>query len=96
MNDGEIMNKIKTPDAFQALKNAVIEDPDYAWSWHCNIAMPLIDAGVNEKTAQEAAATVMRNFFGVDTRESPHYATARGIFSDHTTEAAPGDPVNQQ
>ena len=25
---------------FQALAKAINEDPEYAWAWHCNIAMP--------------------------------------------------------
>ena len=24
---------------FQALAKAINEDPEYAWAWHCNIAM---------------------------------------------------------
>lgn len=34
----------KTARAYRDLQRAMLKDPDYAWSWHCNIAMPIYDA----------------------------------------------------
>ena len=46
--------------------------PDYAWSWHCNIAMVAKDAYSDGRPIHEAAnsraADFMWNAFGVDTR----------------------------
>lgn len=43
------------------------EDPDFAWVWHCNIAMPIYDECSDHTTANRAAARVMQTVFGVDT-----------------------------
>lgn len=53
--------------AFRALANTMQSDPGYAWSWHCNIAMPIHDEGVTHRTANLAAARIMRHVFDVDT-----------------------------
>lgn len=53
--------------AFRALANVMQSDPGYAWSWHCNIAMPIHDEGVTHRTANLAAARIMRHVFEVDT-----------------------------
>lgn len=46
--------------AFDTLKTAMKEDPGYAWSWHCNLAMPIMDAiGVSHADANKAAALLM-------------------------------------
>jgi len=65
--------------AFHALKKALTEDADYAWSWHCNFAMPIHDAGVDAKLANECAARLMQHIFSIDTSKHPHYATAKGV-----------------
>lgn len=64
---------------FSVLRAAIEADPEYAWAWHCNIAMPMIDSGCPDKIANEGAARVMRNIFQVDTSQLPHFRTARGI-----------------
>jgi len=63
--------------AFELLKSAIQSDPAYAWAWHCNIAMPILDstAGVTREGANEAAATVMQHLFGVDMRSSQEWLT---------------------
>lgn len=67
-----------TREAYEAMKAAMATDPSYAWSWHCNIAMPLIDNGIDEKLAQKCAAQLMQHFWGVDTAEHQNFPTARG------------------
>ena len=60
--------------ALVALKRAMAEDPMYAWSWHCNIAMPIMDAtGVSHALANEAAARLMRHLFDIDTSKNEFY-----------------------
>ena len=41
-------------------------DPDYAWSWHCNIAMAYVDAGGDPCTGNQGAARFMKMFANVD------------------------------
>ena len=66
-----------TKEAYEHISNALKTDPDYAWSWHCNIAMAILDADdadVSHKDSNIAAAHVMERCFGVNTAENPNYA----------------------
>jgi hypothetical protein len=69
---GGLVGKITPKQAMDALREAMLEDYSYAWSWHCNIAMASQDAGAPHKEANERAAGFMRNAFGVDTRLPPN------------------------
>lgn len=60
-------------DALKALSEAMQADEDYAWSWHCNIAMNAVDAGAPHRAANERAADFMWGLFGVNTRKSRHW-----------------------
>lgn len=60
------------------LRRAMLKDPDYAWSWHCNIAMVARDAATDvfpgcdvklHKRANVRAGDFMRNLFGVETNK---------------------------
>jgi hypothetical protein len=74
--------------SFEHLKAMINRDADYAWSWHCNIAMSHYDAMIAagythhrsiHKTSNAGAARFMRLAFGVDTTTYLHYAeTQRG------------------
>ena len=60
--------------AIDTLKAALGSDPELAWAWHCNMAVPLIDAGAgNHKVANEAAAHLMQHLFDCDITTHPHY-----------------------
>ena len=62
------------PHAMQQLTAALQADPDYAWSWHCNLAMPVMDVtGVTHRVANEAGARLMRHLFDIDITKHPHY-----------------------
>ncbi len=66
------------PDGITAARVAMdilkaeMKDPGYAWTWHCNVAMPFYD-GLPEnepdrhKRANIGAGRVMRHVFDVDT-----------------------------
>ena len=57
-----------------ALKFAMKDDPDYAWAWHCNVAMPIKDSiGCSHKDANVAAARVMQHLFEVDITKMKEY-----------------------
>ncbi len=48
-------------------------DPDYLWTWHCNIAMGFYDAGGDHKIANEGSARFLQNLTGIDVRKHPHW-----------------------
>lgn len=50
-----------------ALADRLMKDPDWANTWHDNIAVALQDSGVGYKKSQRAAFAVMQALFGVDT-----------------------------
>jgi len=58
-------------DALKVLSGAMKDDPMYAWSWHCNIAMAAIDEGAPRDSGNAAAARFMHAAFGVDTSCAP-------------------------
>ena len=58
------------------MSQAFEKDMDFAWSWHCNIAMAMIDEGCHRDIANIGAANFMKRCFGVDTSECEHYSSA--------------------
>lgn len=67
---GESMNECaevtKTSNAIEKLKEVILHDEGLAWSWHCNIAMCMVDAGCSKKKANIGAKDFMKKLFGVD------------------------------
>jgi hypothetical protein len=62
------------PSPFSMLEETIQADPEYAWSWHCNIAMPIMDSiGIPHELADRAAARIMSNLFNVDTSQHIYY-----------------------
>ena len=57
---------MNTSEAFDTLKSAIQADNDYAWTWHCNVAMPFADEGGSHEQANRAAARFMQTCFDVD------------------------------
>jgi len=60
--------------AMGEVRTAIQVDPEYAWSWHCNIAMASVDEGMEHGAANRAAARFMDLCFGVDTSKNRHYS----------------------
>lgn len=57
--------------AFDQLKAEIQADHAYAWAWHCNVAMPILDhchGALTHRQANELAAEVMQHMFGIDVR----------------------------
>ena len=50
----------QVPAAMKVVTDAMRADPEYAWSWHCNIAMAFVDEGGDHAMANHAAARFMR------------------------------------
>lgn len=61
-----LLDTAKMPGAVQTVIQAMRDDPDYAWSWHCNIAMAAVDSGVPHGIANHAAARFMRSLANVE------------------------------
>lgn len=67
----------KTGRAVRTLSKAMKDDPGFAWSWHCNIAMPIFDAAnkgcvepvMSAAKANEIAKKLMKHLFDVETSE---------------------------
>lgn len=78
----EVMRSLKEKYGDRAplveLSELVSGDPEYAWTLHCNIAMPILDSGAcGHQEANKAAARVMGHLFGVDTSKHPNFPQAR-------------------
>lgn len=57
-----------TGRAYRALTKAMRDDPDFAHSWQCNIAMPILDGAKGKLTHAEANAIadeLMQHLFEV-------------------------------
>lgn len=74
--DAEVSNvatDFLVPQAVKTLQQALREDLDFAWSYHCNIAVAFQDEGGDYKTSNRAAARFMKLFADVDTTKHPAY-----------------------
>lgn len=64
---GDAAQAVDVGTALSVLSKAMQDDADFAWSWHCNIAMTAQDAGAPHNRANIWAANFMHRAFAVDT-----------------------------
>lgn len=64
------------PEAMKVVTEALRSDPDYAWSWHCNVAMASVDEGMGHYEANKAAARFIYSLAGVDTTKHQGFPEA--------------------
>lgn len=59
-----------------AVVYALVNDPEYAWSWFCNLKMPYTDAGASWTSASKGAATFLSILTGgeLDITKHPYWA----------------------
>lgn len=62
-----------TAQAYNILQLALADDPEFAWAYHCNIAVSFQDEGGSHEASNKAAARAMSNMFSVDTSKNEHY-----------------------
>lgn len=75
----------KIADAFEALKVAMAADPEYAWSWHCNLAVPIMDAaGISHEKANVAACYLMQHLFDYDVTADSRYEYGKAPAQEYT------------
>jgi Tfp pilus assembly protein PilF len=72
--------------ALKNLSHVMQKDPEYAHSWHCNIAMMAQDAGASHESANKRAADFMRNSFGVKNSQE---STFLGTINKYCAEDCP-------
>jgi hypothetical protein len=69
--------------SFSDLKALIREDHEYAWSVHCNIAMPILDElACGHQRANHAAARVMSHLFNVDMTKHDHWESLERQWRD--------------
>lgn len=84
---------MEQPSLTDPLIAALIADPEFAWSWHCNIAMACYDKGARSHDACNAGAALFLSRLTdgkVDTTQHPAYAQTQGAETaqDFPTEGA--------
>lgn len=57
--------------ALNEIREAMQADYDFAWSWHCNVAVASQDEGMEHEASNRAAARFMKAAFEVDTSGGP-------------------------
>lgn len=60
-------------DALNGLTFYLNQQPDLAWSWHCNLAMMAVDSGASHLEANIRTADFMLRAFEVDIQKLPEY-----------------------
>lgn len=81
------------PSALSVLSDSMKSDPDYAWSWHCNVAMTAKDAGAPHDRANVWAANFMSRAFGVDTLTQVNAELASSLSAPATPTKVADDVV---
>lgn len=92
----EVANRYVVASPFSALRQAIKSDADYAWSWHCNVAMSFVDEGVSHETANRGAARFMYSAFDVNTALFGHFTNMEKHWKQtamKTTETPPAVKV---
>ena len=78
------MSNLLTPldleTCFNVIRQQCLDDPMYMWSWHCNFALPIMDATMaDHEKANQAAALIMAQVFNVDSTTSPYYCYNKSL-----------------
>lgn len=82
--------KLPIVDSLESIIAAMVNDPDYAWGWHCNIAMAAHDSGAGPHDACNRGAALFLNLLSdgrVDTTTHPAYAQTQDSKSQDGQEA---------
>jgi hypothetical protein len=66
-------------------KRCIQASEDYAWTWHCCIAVSMQDEGVSHQTSNKAAARFMKLAFDVDVTKFSEWKAFESKWSEHET-----------
>lgn len=90
----ETMLATKGARGYGLLLQALQDDPAFAWSWHCNVAVVAQDEGLDHAAANRAAARFIKAAFGVDTSVPPlvdkYEVIAAEVSAENAQRAAAG------
>jgi hypothetical protein len=82
------------PHLLDQFTEALKADPDLAWSWHCNLAMPIMDrVKCSHTAANEAAADLLRHLFHIDIRSNSCWAITVQPEEPSGVRIAPEKPI---
>lgn len=84
--------QITPAQAMDALKEAFVADPSYAWTWHCGVWAAAYDEGMETSAANRAAARLMSMAFDVDTSKHENFAATQA--SAPSPEATKPEPID--
>jgi len=62
---------VTVPEAMKVVTDALKSDPEYAWSWHCNITMAQVDEGNDQAIAEHGSMRFLGLLCG-ETLEPAH------------------------
>jgi hypothetical protein len=81
MHIGEEVDTIRK--SWRTFQEAM-KDEEYAWSWQCNLAMPIMDAiGCTHEQANVAAAHLMQHLWGHDITTHRYYEWPKSAAQAH-------------
>lgn len=74
--------------AVLTLQKEIQNDPELAYSWHCNLAMPILDSinqygeltKITPLEANLAACSLMKHLFDIDMNKNQYYAELQKKF----------------
>lgn len=70
----EVIEAQAAPGVYDAFQTALVADHGWAWSWFCNIAVPLMDRlGISHHDANVAAAHLFQHLFKIDVTSWKEY-----------------------
>lgn len=71
------MSNLITPldleTCFNVLRQQMLDDPSYLWSWHCNLASPVKEVMGYHVASNQAAALILAQVFKVDSTTCEEY-----------------------
>jgi len=71
---------MKPGKALKILSDIMKRDPDYAWAWHCNLAISLYDEAERDlPMCNRAAARFMRLAFNIDMTDHPNFPATQEV-----------------
>ena len=92
----ELGNDPMTAYAFNYIKTAMQADPGYAWSWHCNLAVAMMDGAETTHAAANAGAARFMSFcFNVDVTKFPQYQHLVEQWNAAATEKSTRQPTTK-
>lgn len=85
---------VEATSPIKGLIDAMKADPEYAWGWHCNLAMAMHDSGAGPHQACNKGAALFLSLLSdgaVDTTQHPAYEHTQATIGTNTNLSSQGD-----